>query len=224
MAAQNFTEEAHNPTPSAELSALFTTRRRVIIACTNCRKRKIRCMTSEESPVNPCERCEEKGLRCEYVTITDQRRQKRTRTRARGLSSATAKTGSPSPRDDREFEAHTPSPTWSLPNASPYMHAHDIPLPSLAQSHTDAGPSDQFAFHYPAEHSTVYPSGMVAARLSGNLDLDFESTSVPIASSSRHSPTALPLPHHQTSLPLSRSHSPYGPLPRRNTAPAFLAA
>ncbi|KAJ7225142.1 hypothetical protein B0H12DRAFT_1077879 [Mycena haematopus] len=55
------------------LSPIFLTRRRVIIACTHCRKRKIRCMTPEDPPQNPCDRCVKKGLKCEYVTMATQR-------------------------------------------------------------------------------------------------------------------------------------------------------
>ncbi|KAJ7768964.1 hypothetical protein B0H16DRAFT_1781234 [Mycena metata] len=61
------------PRPQGDLPAVFLNRRRVIIACTNCRKRKIRCLTSEETPENPCERCVNRGLRCKYITVTDQR-------------------------------------------------------------------------------------------------------------------------------------------------------
>ncbi|KAJ7260459.1 hypothetical protein B0H12DRAFT_1275638 [Mycena haematopus] len=43
-------------------------RRRTIMACVNCRKRKIRCITTEQPPKNPCARCAKKGLPCEYVT------------------------------------------------------------------------------------------------------------------------------------------------------------
>ncbi|KAF7303972.1 Zn(2)-C6 fungal-type domain-containing protein [Mycena indigotica] len=56
-----------------DLPSVFTTRRRSIIACTNCRKRKTRCFSTEDFPENPCERCEERGLKCRYTTINDQR-------------------------------------------------------------------------------------------------------------------------------------------------------
>ncbi|KAF8206836.1 hypothetical protein K438DRAFT_2013892 [Mycena galopus ATCC 62051] len=49
------------------------TRRRVIIACTNCRKRKIRCLNAEDMPSKPCDRCTTKGLDCRYVTIGNER-------------------------------------------------------------------------------------------------------------------------------------------------------
>ncbi|KAJ7171463.1 hypothetical protein C8R46DRAFT_1033068 [Mycena filopes] len=42
-------------------------RRRTIIACSICRKRKLRCLTTEQPPRNPSARCKRKGLQCEYV-------------------------------------------------------------------------------------------------------------------------------------------------------------
>ncbi|KAJ7731698.1 hypothetical protein DFH07DRAFT_991761 [Mycena maculata] len=56
-------------------SSPFQTRRRVYIACLNCRKRKIKCM-SDDSEMNPCTRCIRKGLVCRYVSVgevTEQR-------------------------------------------------------------------------------------------------------------------------------------------------------
>ncbi|KAJ7609718.1 hypothetical protein DFH06DRAFT_1374930 [Mycena polygramma] len=41
--------------------------RRTIIACSYCRRRKIRCVTTEQPPTNPCAYCTRKGLTCEYV-------------------------------------------------------------------------------------------------------------------------------------------------------------
>ncbi|KAJ7099871.1 hypothetical protein C8R43DRAFT_1141400 [Mycena crocata] len=43
-------------------------RRRVYIACLNCRKRKIKCMT-DDTEQQPCERCIRKGLMCEYLAV-----------------------------------------------------------------------------------------------------------------------------------------------------------
>ncbi|KAJ7129778.1 hypothetical protein C8R44DRAFT_732615 [Mycena epipterygia] len=50
-------------------AALLNRRRRAMIACTNCRKRKIKCVTSEEPPRNPCARCSKRSLTCEYVAV-----------------------------------------------------------------------------------------------------------------------------------------------------------
>ncbi|KAF8145389.1 hypothetical protein K438DRAFT_547564 [Mycena galopus ATCC 62051] len=47
-------------------------RRRTNVACSNCRKRKIKCITSGDPPQEPCERCARRGLACQYTTIGDQ--------------------------------------------------------------------------------------------------------------------------------------------------------
>ncbi|KAF8145743.1 hypothetical protein K438DRAFT_1781658 [Mycena galopus ATCC 62051] len=65
--------DQHTKAPLPFLSPIFLTRRRVIIACTNCRKRKIRCVTPEDPPQHPCNRCAKKGLKCQYITIANQR-------------------------------------------------------------------------------------------------------------------------------------------------------
>ncbi|KAJ7865340.1 hypothetical protein B0H14DRAFT_3443038 [Mycena olivaceomarginata] len=44
-------------------------RRRSLMACTTCRKRKIRCITTEQPPINPCTRCTKNGLPCEYMAV-----------------------------------------------------------------------------------------------------------------------------------------------------------
>ncbi|KAJ7627942.1 hypothetical protein DFH06DRAFT_1338773 [Mycena polygramma] len=46
-------------------------RTRVFLACLNCRKRKIKCLT-EDSEQKPCERCVRKGLLCEYRPVADE--------------------------------------------------------------------------------------------------------------------------------------------------------
>ncbi|KAJ7622523.1 hypothetical protein FB45DRAFT_927894 [Roridomyces roridus] len=61
------------PLPDPALSALFTKKKRVYIACLHCRKRKIRCITNETTDT-PCARCTEKGLECRYVAVANERR------------------------------------------------------------------------------------------------------------------------------------------------------
>ncbi|KAF9263496.1 hypothetical protein L218DRAFT_999379 [Marasmius fiardii PR-910] len=58
--------------PPLDSSALAIRRRRAPMACRNCRKRKIKCVTNEDPPHNPCERCTRKGLHCEYVAVGDE--------------------------------------------------------------------------------------------------------------------------------------------------------
>ncbi|KAF7326434.1 C6 finger domain [Mycena sanguinolenta] len=53
-------------------SALLNNRRRrAMIACINCRRRKIKCVTSEEPPQHPCARCTKRGLVCEYAAVDE---------------------------------------------------------------------------------------------------------------------------------------------------------
>ncbi|KAJ7616541.1 hypothetical protein FB45DRAFT_1105764 [Roridomyces roridus] len=47
-----------------------TKKRRTIIACLTCRKRKLRCITFEQPPTNPCQRCARLNLTCEYVSVS----------------------------------------------------------------------------------------------------------------------------------------------------------
>ncbi|KAJ7478283.1 hypothetical protein FB451DRAFT_1452594 [Mycena latifolia] len=60
---------SHSQSPAAPFA--ISMRRRTILACSNCRKRKIRCITTEQPPKNPCARCTKKGLSCEYVAAPD---------------------------------------------------------------------------------------------------------------------------------------------------------
>ncbi|KAJ7771301.1 hypothetical protein DFH07DRAFT_953470 [Mycena maculata] len=47
-------------------------RRRTIMACTNCRQRKVKCITTEQPPKDPCARCTRNQLTCEYVSMVEQ--------------------------------------------------------------------------------------------------------------------------------------------------------
>ncbi|KAF7301349.1 C6 finger domain [Mycena indigotica] len=53
-------------------SVLSSRRRRGLIACTNCRHRKIKCVTTEEPPRRPCQRCTKRGLTCQYVPVDEE--------------------------------------------------------------------------------------------------------------------------------------------------------
>ncbi|KAJ7852357.1 hypothetical protein B0H14DRAFT_2580971 [Mycena olivaceomarginata] len=60
-----------NSSTSATSSNLFMKRRRAYVACSNCRKRKVKCITPSEVDYNPCTRCAQKGLKCEYFASPD---------------------------------------------------------------------------------------------------------------------------------------------------------
>ncbi|KAJ6532647.1 hypothetical protein B0H19DRAFT_1081678 [Mycena capillaripes] len=123
-------------TPPPHFPPPFLTRRRVIIACTNCRKRKIRCLTPEDPPLNPCDRCTEKGLKCEYITITNQKNQKagsrKNASEADAELSGTASTSSPPVRLPPVHTAH--------PSAPHDFHVHPAMYRSQSQPVDAYGP------------------------------------------------------------------------------------
>ncbi|KAJ7617270.1 hypothetical protein FB45DRAFT_1034562 [Roridomyces roridus] len=61
---------SYSQNPNAAPQA--TKKRRTIIACLTCRKRKLRCITFEQPPNSPCERCARKNIHCEYVSVSDE--------------------------------------------------------------------------------------------------------------------------------------------------------
>ncbi|KAF8148134.1 hypothetical protein K438DRAFT_1989316 [Mycena galopus ATCC 62051] len=61
------TSSSASRTPQTD-APYATQRRRTMMACVNCRRRKMRCITTEQPPRNPCARCTKKGLNCEYVS------------------------------------------------------------------------------------------------------------------------------------------------------------
>ncbi|KAJ7500599.1 hypothetical protein B0H11DRAFT_2189440, partial [Mycena galericulata] len=60
---------SHQSSPN-QSQEFLPTRQRVYMACTHCRKRKVRCITTEESYDKPCERCVRRGFKCEYVPVS----------------------------------------------------------------------------------------------------------------------------------------------------------
>ncbi|KAJ7676652.1 hypothetical protein DFH06DRAFT_1428293 [Mycena polygramma] len=62
-----------NRTPSQSTLQDFTKRTRIYVACINCRKRKVRCITTDDSEEKPCKRCTEKGLSCSYLAVCEER-------------------------------------------------------------------------------------------------------------------------------------------------------
>ncbi|KAJ7493909.1 hypothetical protein FB451DRAFT_1360565 [Mycena latifolia] len=64
-----FNEQGDSPQDS---SPLRIKQRRAAMACTNCRRRKVRCLTTEWFPTQPCERCRRKRLTCEYLRVAEE--------------------------------------------------------------------------------------------------------------------------------------------------------
>ncbi|KAK7038435.1 hypothetical protein R3P38DRAFT_544744 [Favolaschia claudopus] len=64
-------EVANNASPSIAISKPGK-RKRTAMACKNCRRRKIRCITTDYLPENPCAYCTRKAIPCEYVAASEQ--------------------------------------------------------------------------------------------------------------------------------------------------------
>ncbi|KAF7341830.1 C6 finger domain [Mycena sanguinolenta] len=101
----------------------FQTRRRVCIACTMCRKRKIRCLTPEDPPINACHRCTKKGLHCEYIPIAMQRDQSSTHENDPTISSSPVSPPPPSPPSTDYFpDGYNQTTTFPTPaQFHPYL-------------------------------------------------------------------------------------------------------
>ncbi|KAJ7779481.1 hypothetical protein DFH07DRAFT_1030285 [Mycena maculata] len=107
---------SHSP---ASLTPTFQIRRRrAIVACVNCRRRKIKCITTEDPPQGQCERCSKRGLSCEYLTVAEDPAQTR--------SSISRRT------------TNQPSATLLPPHIPP---PHNPPIAMYEGSGRDPGPS-----------------------------------------------------------------------------------
>ncbi|KAJ6492230.1 hypothetical protein C8R45DRAFT_990690 [Mycena sanguinolenta] len=51
---------------------------RSLVACYHCRKRKMKCITTEQPPTNPCANCIKKNLQCEYIAVDSEERSEST--------------------------------------------------------------------------------------------------------------------------------------------------
>ncbi|KAJ6537818.1 hypothetical protein B0H19DRAFT_1078937 [Mycena capillaripes] len=101
-------------------------RRRTIMACSYCRRRKIRCITTEQPPRNPCAYCTRKHLTCEYVAVVGADGYSESPTASPDLpvaelpDSSTASSSSPSP------------PLWTPPVTSATFSPRPHATPPLA--------------------------------------------------------------------------------------------
>ncbi|KAJ7815190.1 hypothetical protein B0H14DRAFT_3149196 [Mycena olivaceomarginata] len=107
-------------------------RRRTIMACTSCRTRKIRCLTSEQPPTNPCAYCKRKGFHCESASSPEP-------------------TSWKPPITSASFSAKPPSPALSLPGNHRSVSPPDSPFPPLP-------PRRKRARHWPTAQPTHSPA------------------------------------------------------------------
>ncbi|KAJ7485961.1 hypothetical protein FB451DRAFT_1231521 [Mycena latifolia] len=134
-------------------TSINRTRKRTSIACSSCRKRKIKCMPSSNDPHDPCARCLRRGFRCEYVTVSEQQQD--------ASESSTSRTGAPYTLSPLSHELDPPTRTAfgasspiggfepSSPCAyAPYLHPLHrpgfLPSPSIMCAHTVRPPVTGF--------------------------------------------------------------------------------
>ncbi|KAF7368371.1 C6 finger domain [Mycena venus] len=104
-------------------------RRRTLMACSNCRRRKMRCITTEQPPTNPCARCTKKGLPCEYVAVDQDDEPAMSQSPELG-SSALPESGGHSRRPSMQGPAWAAQPSASTNNSSRgFGSAPPPPLP-----------------------------------------------------------------------------------------------
>ncbi|KAJ6515999.1 hypothetical protein C8R45DRAFT_1206143 [Mycena sanguinolenta] len=108
--------------------SLNTRRRRAMIACTNCRRRKIKCVTTEEPPQHPCARCTKRGLVCEYVAVDEPTTPE-----------------SPSQPLTPPYYNAAPSAPYTTPGATPagYMSHYTLPQPQAQYGAWNQPPHSQ---------------------------------------------------------------------------------
>ncbi|KAJ7792402.1 hypothetical protein B0H14DRAFT_3160250 [Mycena olivaceomarginata] len=80
------------------------------IACKNCRKRKLKCITTEKHPRLPCERCVKENATCEYAAVSN---------------------------DEESSSRASPAPRWVEPlDPESYARSKGIfPAPQVPQMH-----------------------------------------------------------------------------------------
>ncbi|KAJ6460831.1 hypothetical protein C8R47DRAFT_1226081 [Mycena vitilis] len=127
--------------PDATL-AIFTKRKRVCLACVHCRRRKVKCMTTEATtsdspPCTPCERCTKMGLACTYLSVAAQSR------------STSGGAPSPTPPTKTRPEHRAPEhyrPTKTFPGRPP------VPKEAFSNLPASSWPNDEYDTRGPMMH------------------------------------------------------------------------
>ncbi|KAJ7238136.1 hypothetical protein B0H12DRAFT_1137904 [Mycena haematopus] len=142
-------------------------RTRVFLACLNCRKRKIKCLTNDGQET-PCDRCVKKGLKCEYSPVADEQERA---THGAGYSSSPRPVSPPAQASSSSYTAEQYRPPYAgklpyLPSTNqwgPVFNAHHRPQsePNIApynagqQSPAQYGPYSRA----PRGHNTSSDNG-----------------------------------------------------------------
>ncbi|KAJ7347230.1 hypothetical protein DFH08DRAFT_158785 [Mycena albidolilacea] len=156
------------PQSLSQSTPFATKRRRTLMACLSCRKRKVRCMTTEQPPKNPCARCTKKKIPCEYI---------------------------PADQDDHSSSYSSSPQTPEFPETEPPTSRFAIQM--AASSSTRSSPRNTPSPYHDARANrrrgcasplpyTAPPPSSRRPRYSGNyypdLSLSYECTSMPLQS------------------------------------------
>ncbi|KAJ7626783.1 hypothetical protein FB45DRAFT_1081583, partial [Roridomyces roridus] len=143
-------------------SSSASPRKRIFVACTECRKRKAKCIntSTEDFPNIPCDRCQMKGLRCEYISVGEQRDLP---CRADAGSAINQSAYGPKIHTPPPPSIHKPSPAPGSLVPHPLPRSTPFPIPSMpggtihpGQLYNYPGMSPQYPnIHVPPP----YPSG-----------------------------------------------------------------
>ncbi|CAK5261803.1 unnamed protein product [Mycena citricolor] len=132
---------------------------RAFVACSHCRRRKIRCLTNDVTQ-EPCRRCVQKGLFCEYRAVSEDEKDSLSASPTAGSADLSEYGGSDTSECSPYLPHHTllPSPTWPppSPNAWP-VPSYVYPVePGFVYNHLpEAGPFGHDAFSSNALSITV---------------------------------------------------------------------
>ncbi|KAJ7493878.1 hypothetical protein FB451DRAFT_1491400 [Mycena latifolia] len=203
-----FNEQEDSP---QDFSPLRMKQRRAAIACTTCRRRKVRCLTTEWFPTQPCERCRRKRLTCEYLRVAEEEQHSNSASPSSDIFlSDLPEVGGmpmpstppiPAPSSSRELGSAPPLPYTDPPPLSRPLRGVPYYDPVLPAAHR---PSMQPAYLNP------YFTG----RSAGVVDPGYSAPS----SHSRYPSPSLPAPNqiYTGPPPASRSNRPFpAPMPNQ---------
>ncbi|KAJ7798911.1 hypothetical protein B0H14DRAFT_3156729 [Mycena olivaceomarginata] len=124
------------------MADLFEQDKRVVIACSNCRERKVKCMARPQE--QPCMRCEKHGLLCEYMATEKQR--------ARGSRPSNPGTSDYIHLSTPPFSGYAQTASYGgyMPSTPPAMGGNPY------NNNSNAGSGSQYK--PPSHHSNTYPS------------------------------------------------------------------
>ncbi|KAJ6554826.1 hypothetical protein B0H19DRAFT_1263121 [Mycena capillaripes] len=132
------------------MSDPFERDKRVVIACSNCRERKIKCMARPQE--QPCMHCEKHGLLCEYVATEKQRARGSRPSNPGTPTTPTTPFPPPSSNHAPNFGGYAQTASYGsyMPPTPPTMGGNPY------SNTSNAGSGSQYA--PPSHHSNTYPS------------------------------------------------------------------